>query len=164
MDADLGRVEHGDAEDVAIFRGTRADDLSEEADADTHDLARLPTFERLLLRFLLLPQLCVAERIHRFLHSQVIVAGVVLPTERRLVRKLLAADEVLHAQRGRIHTKLVRQDVHRSLDAIGGLGDAKRTTISDAPGRFVAVDAIDGQMRNWEVIRASDDIEEARRP
>jgi hypothetical protein len=45
MHADLGRIEHGDAEDVAILRWPRADDLGEEGDADAHDLARLAALE-----------------------------------------------------------------------------------------------------------------------
>ena len=53
MDADLGRIEHGDAEDVAGPRRPGADDLGEEGDADAHQLARLAALERLLLRLLL---------------------------------------------------------------------------------------------------------------
>ena len=49
MDADLGGVEHGDAEDVAIARRTGADDLGEEGDADAHQFARLAALECFLL-------------------------------------------------------------------------------------------------------------------
>jgi len=36
VNADLGRVEHLDAEDVEVLRGTGTDDLGEAADADAH--------------------------------------------------------------------------------------------------------------------------------
>ena len=57
MDADLGGVEHCDAEDVAVARWPGADDLGEESDADTHQLARLAAPEGLLLGLLLGAQL-----------------------------------------------------------------------------------------------------------
>ena len=42
VDADLGRVEHLDAEDVEIARGSGADHLGEaRRDADPHELAAL---------------------------------------------------------------------------------------------------------------------------
>ena len=65
MDADLGGVEHGDAEDVAVARRPGADDLGEEGDADAHQLARLAAPEGLLLRLLLGAQLLVVDRLHR---------------------------------------------------------------------------------------------------
>ena len=41
MDADLGAVEHLDAEDVELLAGTGADDFGEGRDADAHQLAAL---------------------------------------------------------------------------------------------------------------------------
>ena len=69
------------------------------------------------LCFLLLAQLLVVDRLHRLAHGGLIVAGIVLPAERRGVRELLAADQVLHAEVGRIHAELLRHDVHGPLDA-----------------------------------------------
>src|SRR5499426_3420180 len=50
----------------------------------------------------LVAQLPVADGVHRLLQGDVVVAGIVLPPERRRVGELLAADQVLHAQFGRI--------------------------------------------------------------
>ena len=95
VDADLRRVEHLDAQDVEVLRRPGADDLDEAADADAHQLAA-----RALLR-LLLAQIGVADHVHRLLQRARVVAAVVLPAQRRLVRELVGADEVLHAQLGR---------------------------------------------------------------
>ena len=143
MDADLGGVEHGDAENVAGARRTGADDLGEEGDADAHQLARLAALERLALGFLLFAQLLVVDRLHRLVHGGLIVAGIVLPAERRGVGELLAADQILHAEFGRIHAELLRHDVHGALDAIGRFGDAERAAIGDAARRLVGIDAVD---------------------
>ena len=61
MDADFGRVEHGDAENVAVARWAGADDLGEVDDADAHQLARLAALERLAFLLLLLAQLFVVD-------------------------------------------------------------------------------------------------------
>ena len=164
MDADLGRIEHGDAEDVAVPRRAGADDLGEEGDADAHQLARLAALEGLLLRLLLGAERLVADRVHRLLHGGVIVAGIVFPAERRGVGELLALDQVLHPELGRVHAELLGQDVHRPLDAIGRLGDPERAAIGDAARRLVGVDAVDRDMRDREVVGAGDDVEEAGRP
>ena len=162
MDADLGGIEHGDAEDVAVLRRAGADDLGEEGDADAHQFARLAALEGFLLRLLLGAELAVADRVHRLLQGGVIVAGIVFPAERRGVGELLALDEVLHPELGRVHAELLGQDVHRPLDAIGGLGDAERAAIGDAARRLVGVDAVDRAMRDREIVGAGDDVEEAR--
>ena len=96
MDADLAGIEHRNAENVAILRRARADDLGEERHADPHELARLAALERVLLGLLLLAQLAIVGGVERLLHGGVIVAGIVFPPERRIVRKLLALDEILH--------------------------------------------------------------------
>ena len=154
MDADLADVEHGDAEDVAVARRPGADDLGEEGDADAHQLARLAALEGLLLGLLLGAQLLVADRVHRLVHGGVIVAGIVFPAERRRVGKLLAPDEVLHPELGRVHAELLRHDVHGALDAVGRLGHAERAAIGDAARRLVGVDAVDRDMRGREVVGA----------
>ena len=93
-----------------------------------------------------------------------IVAGIVFPAQRRLIRELLPLDEVLQPQFGRVHAELLRQDIHAALDAIGGLRDAERAAIGDAARRLVGVDAVDRQMRHREVVGAGDDVEEPGRP
>ena len=147
-----------------FFDGPGADDLGEERDADAHDVAGLAALERRALRRLLLAQLGVFRALHRLLHGGVIVAGIVFPAQRRVIRELLRLDEVLQPQLRRIHAELLRQDVHPSLDAIGGLGDAERAAIGDAAGRLVGVDAVDREMRDREVVGSGDDVEEAGRP
>ena len=61
MDADLGGIEHRDAEDVAVARRAGADDLGEERDADAHQLARLAALERFRACLLLLAQLACSR-------------------------------------------------------------------------------------------------------
>ena len=74
-----------------VARRAGADDLGEEGDADPHQLARLAALEGLLLRLLLGAKLLVADRVHRLLEGGLVVAGIVLPAERRRVGELLAA-------------------------------------------------------------------------
>ena len=98
---------------------------------------------RCALLGLLLAQLGVADHVHRLLQRRRVVAAVVLPAERRLVRELLRLDEVLHPKLGRIHLELVRHHVGHALDRVHGLGDAERAAIGDAARRLVGVDAVD---------------------
>ena len=63
MDADLGAVEHLDAEDVEVLPRPGAHDLGEGRDADAHQLA-----SRALLG-LLFQQRVVADRLERLLRS-----------------------------------------------------------------------------------------------
>ena len=116
------------------------------------------------MRRLLLAQLGVVDRLHHLLHGGVVVAGIVFPAERRVIGELLRPDEVLQPQFRRIHAELLRQDVHRPLDAVGRLGDAERAAIGDAARRLVGVDAVDRKMRDREIVGAGDDVEEAGRP
>ncbi len=153
MDADFGGVEHGDAENVAVARRAGANDLGEVDDADAHQLTSLATLERLALGFLLLAQLLVVDGLHRLGQRGVVVAGIVLPAERRRVRELLAADQVLHAEVGRIHAELLRHDVHGPLDAIGRLGDAERAAIGDTARRLVGIDAVDQTIGSGDIVR-----------
>ena len=67
MDADLGGVEHGDAENVAIARRAGTDDFGEERHADAHELACLAAPECFLALLLLGAQLGVADAVHRLL-------------------------------------------------------------------------------------------------
>jgi Arc/MetJ family transcription regulator len=94
----------------------------------------------------------------------VIVAGIVFPAQRRVVGELLRLDEVLQPQFRRVHAELLRQDVHRPLDAIGGFRHPERAAVGDAARRLVGVDAVDREMRDREIVGAGDDVHEARRP
>ena len=142
MDPDLAGIEHADAQDVAVAGRPGADDLGEERDADAHQLAPRP-----LLR-LLPAQALVADGGHGLAHGRRIVAGVVLPAERRLIRELRRLDEVLQPQLGRVDLQLVRQHVDDALDQIGRLGDPERAAIGDAARRLVGVHAVDA---TWAV-------------
>ena len=85
MDPDLARIEHLQAEDVEVVRRPGADDLGEAADADAHQLAALA------LLGLLLAQAGVVDDVHRLLERRAVVARVVRPAGRRLVRELVLA-------------------------------------------------------------------------
>src|SRR5580704_7899365 len=164
MDADLGGIEHGDAEDVAGARRAGADDLGEEGDADAHELAGLAALEGFAFGFLFRAQLFVIDRLYRLVHGGVIVAGIVLPAECRRIRELLAPDQIFDTKLRRVHAELLRHDVHGALDAISGLGDAERAAIGDAARRLVGIDAVDQAIRRRKIVRAADDAEEAGRP
>ena len=81
-----------------------------------------------------------------------------------MIGKLLALDEVLQPQFGRVHAELLRQNIHAALDAIGRLRHPERAAIGDPARRLVGVDAVDHEMRDREVVGAGDDVEEAGRP
>jgi hypothetical protein len=86
-----------------FFDGPGADDLGEERHAEAHDLAGLAALERRALRRLLLAQTGIVDRLHHLAHGGVVVAGIVFPAERRVIRELLRLDEILQPQFGRIH-------------------------------------------------------------
>ena len=99
----------------------------------------------------------------RLLERGRVVARVVRPAGRGLVRELLGLDEVLHPELGRILADLVGQDVDHPLDGVDRLGHPERAAVGDAAGRLVGVDAIDLDERVREVVRAGDDVEQAGR-
>src|SRR5207302_3231158 len=138
----FARVEHRNPQDVAILRRTGTDDFGEERYAEPHDLAGLATLECRAQASLLLAQTGIVDRLHHLAHGGVIVAGIVLPAQGRVIRELLRLDEILQPQFGRIHAELLRQNIHRALDAVRRLGDAERTSIGDAARRLVGVDAV----------------------
>src|SRR5262249_9384157 len=97
MNADLGAIEHFDAEDVEVFRGPGAHDSGEVRDADPHYLASF------LLLCLFRAERKVADLLHGFCQSSAIVTAVVLPTQHGLVRKLLRSDKISEAKLSRVH-------------------------------------------------------------
>ena len=156
-------IEHGNAQDVAIARGTGTDNFGEERHAQPHDLTRLATPEGFALLHLLLAERHVVGALHHLAHRGVVITGIVLPPERGVIRELLAPDEILQAQLCGVHTELLRQDVHATLDGIRGFGDPQRATVGDASRRFVGVDAVDYGMGDGKVVRTRDDGEETGR-
>ena len=99
----------------------------------------------------------------RLLEGARVVARVVLPAGRRLVRELVGLDEVLHPELGRVLADVVGEDVDHPLDGVDRLGHPERAAVGDAAGRLVRVDAIDLDERVVEVVRAGDDVEQAGR-
>ena len=79
----VGAVVHREAEDVHVLARPGADAFREERDADAHQLAAGA------LLGLLAAQVLVAGDVHRDAHRLGVVAGVVGPAGRRLVRELL---------------------------------------------------------------------------
>ena len=157
MDADLGAVEHLDAEDVEVLRRPGAHHFGERREADAHQLAA-----RALLR-LLLQQRRVADLLERDVERLVIVAAVVGEPQRRRIRELILPDEVLLAQLHGIHAQLVGQDVHAALDRVARFRDAERAAIGDAARRLVREVRVDLGVGDREGVAAGDDAEDARR-
>ena len=137
--------------------GPGADDLGERRDADAHQLAALALLD------LLPPQPVVVDELHRLLEGRRVVARVVLPAGRRLVRELVGLDEVVHPQLGRVLADVVGEDVDHPLDGVDRLRDPERAAVGDAAGRLVRVDAVDLDERVVEVVGAGDHVEEAGR-
>ena len=164
MDPDLARIEHAEAEDVAVLDRARADDLGEERQAHAQQAAGLAPVERRPVLLLLLAQLGVADRVERLVQRRVVVAAVVLPAHRRGVRELLLLDEVLAPQLGGVHVELAREHVDHPLDEVARLGHPERAAVRDAAGRLVGVHAVDRDVRRGDVVRAGADVEEAGRP
>src|SRR5262249_42755076 len=120
VNANLRTVEHLDPENVEMLRWTSTDDLREAADTDAHQLTA-PTFVGLFLS-----QFGISDFIHRQLQRAGVVATVVLPIERRLVRKLLRLDEVLHAKVRRVHAQLMGHHISHALDRVYRFSDTER--------------------------------------
>ena len=158
VDTELCRVDHRKTRDVADLRHAGTDDLGERREADAHDLALGA------LLGLLLAELVVADQIERDVQRLLVVARVVLPAHRALVRELLRLDEVLAAQLGGVDAGLQREVLHQTLDQVRGLGDAERAPVGNAARRLVRVDTIDLAVRRLEVVRPRGDVEEAGRP
>ena len=154
VDAQLGRVDHLDAEDVVLLRRPRADRFGEVRDPDAHELA-LGARRRLLLA-----QVVVADLVERLAQRGRVVAGVVHEPGRRRVRELLGLDEVLEPHLGRVDAELVRRRLHQSFDEVRRLGDAERAPVRDAARRLVRVRAAALHVRGRIVVAAGDDVEQ----
>ena len=164
MDADFGRIEHGDAKNVAVLGGTGADNFGKERNADAHQLARLAALEGLALCRLFGPQSGIADGVHRLFHGRVVVAAVVFPAKCGVVGELLGLDEVLEAQFSRIHAQLLGQHFDGAFDGEDRFGHPERTAIGHAARRLVGINAIDNQMRRRDVIRTGADVHEPGGP
>ncbi len=157
VDPDLAAVVHLQTDDVEGVRGSGPDDLGERADADAHQLATGPLLE------LLLAQVVVADDVHRLAQGGAVVARVVVPAGRGVIRELLGLDEVLQAELGRVLADLVGQDVDHPLDGVDRLGHPERAAVGDAARGLVGVDAVDLDEGVVEVVRPGDDVEQAGR-
>src|SRR3569833_3183777 len=80
MNTNFAAVEHADAENVAVLAGAGADDLGESTEANAHQLAALA-----LLR-LFFAQPFIAHRFQHLLERSGVIAAVVLPAERAVIR------------------------------------------------------------------------------
>src|SRR5258706_15167263 len=69
MDANFTGAEHFQSEDIEVFRGATANDLSERRDANAHE------FTAGALLCLLLAQVFVADHVHRLAKRSGIVAA-----------------------------------------------------------------------------------------
>ncbi len=157
VNANLGAVEHLDAENVEVLRRPGADDLGEGGEADSHQLA-LRSFLGLLLQKRL-----IADLLERHVERAVVVTAVVGEPECRGIRELILPHEVLAPEFHRIHAELVGEDVHAALDRVAGLGDAERAAIGDAARRLVREVGVDLGVRDREGVAAGDHAEHAGR-
>src|SRR6516225_11192033 len=157
VNADLGAIEHLDAQNVEVFRWAGAHDLGEARDANSHKLASFAPLD------LLLAQRSVTDLLHGLTQGPAVVTAVVLPPQHGLVGKLLRLDEILETKLRRIHLELVRHDVRHALNGVDRFGDPERTTVGDPSWGLVGVNAVHFHMRGLEVIRAGADMKETGR-
>src|SRR5262249_21336256 len=144
-------VEHTEAEDIAILDRSGANDLGKEADPDAHQLAGLAPGEGFAVAALLVAQIRVADRVQRLVERGQVVAAVVFPAKRRLVRELLFADQVAAPHFGWVHAELARQNIDHALNKIRRLCHSERAAIRDTARRLVRIDALDHHMGDWDV-------------
>ena len=128
------------------MRRSGPDDLGEAADADAHEFAAFA------LVSLLLAKTGVVDGVQRKLERTAVVAGIVRPAGRGLVRELLGLDEVLHPELRRVLADIVGEDVDHALDGMDRLRHAEGAAVGDASGRFVGIDAVDFDERVGEVV------------
>ncbi len=146
MDAQLGRIDHLESNDVVVAAGSSTDRFGEAGDADA-DVAAL-----LSCLGLFLTKVLVVNRIERLLKRRVVVTRVVHETCRGVVGKLLRFDEVLHPELGWIHIELIRGILDKPLDQIRRLRDPEGAPIGNATRCLVRIGAICHDMRRREVI------------
>src|SRR5215471_3037654 len=89
VDANLARIEHAEAKDVAILDRAGADDLCEKADADPHQFSGFATSKGLAIAPLLLTQARVVYCFESLVERRQVVAAVIFPSQGRAVGKLL---------------------------------------------------------------------------
>src|SRR5262249_18175610 len=143
------------SQDVEALRWARSDYLGEAADADSHQLAALALFRLLLFEFR------ISDLLHRLAQGASIVAAVVLPSQRGLVRELLRLDEVFDSELSRVHSNLVGHQIGHALDRMYSLRNAERAAICNASRRFVGVDAVYFDVSGLEIVRAGANVKEA---
>jgi hypothetical protein len=98
------------------------------------------------------PQTFIVHGLQRFVPSGVVIARVILPAQRGLIRELIGLDEVDPAQLGRVHVQLDGQYLDHPFDEIRSLGHPERTTIGNTARCLVGVNPIHSQISSWDVI------------
>src|SRR5262249_4702097 len=91
-----------------------------------------------------------------------IVAAVILPVQRRLIRKLLWLNKVLKAKFCSVHPELMSHKISHALDSVDGLGHSERATIGDSTRRFVCIDAVHFHVRSFQIIGSGADVKQTR--
>ena len=135
VDAQFHPVRHADAQDVHVLAGTRPDGLGEEADTDSGEVTAGP------FGLLFFPEVLVAGHVHGQPQRAGVIAGVVDPPGLAGVGELLGAEQVAHAQFGRVDAELEGEHVDHPLDQVDRLGDAERAGVGDPARRLVGVHA-----------------------
>ena len=146
VDPQLDPVRHPEAEDVHVLAGTRPDGLGEEADTDSGEVTAGP------FGLLFFPEVLVAGHIHGQPQRTGVIAGIVDPAGLAGVGELLGAEQVAHAQFGRVQAELEREHVDHPLDQVDRLGDAERAGVGDPARRLVGVHAGDLAVRRLQVV------------
>ena len=147
----------------AVLDRPRPHDLGEERDPDAHEGSGFATRERLAAGPLLSPEGPVVDGREGLLHRGVVVAGVVLPAERRGVGELLLGDEVLQPELGRVQVEPPGEYVDHPLDEVRRLRHPERAPVRDPARGLVGVDAVDLDVGDGDVVGARADAEEAGR-
>ena len=146
VNAQLGRVEHLDTEDVVLAAVAGAERLGHGGDTEAEQLAALARF------FLLLLEGVVADGLHADLHALVVLTGVGKETERRAVREHVVLDQVHATELRLIHTEVVCRSVDHALLEEHGLGHTEGASVGDATRCLVRVVAHAGEVSCRDVV------------
>ena len=87
--------------------------------------------------------------------------GVGEEPERRAVREVVVADEVLAPELGLVHAEVVGGGLHHALLEEHRLGHPERAAVRDAAGRLVGVHAPGGQVRGRDVVAGERRVHQA---
>ena len=122
VDANLAAVEHAEAENIAVLDRAGTDNLGEVAEADAQKRTGLAALEGFDTFGLFLAKVLITDSVQGLFPTGVVIAGVIFPAERRLIRELVLLDEILDAEFCCIHAELDGENLDHPLDEIGSLG------------------------------------------